>query len=92
MNQPSSQALFTPLQLCLKSSYAANHGNAMTCNQNQIRELENETFVMGDLDIRAEEIPFLCKFMTSREVLFLAQPVFPRAKNYSLTLPLTPPP
>lgn len=50
----------------------------MTCNQNQIRELgDNETFVLGDLDIRMEEIPFLCKFMTSREVPLVGARVSP---------------
>lgn len=64
----AATALFTPLQLCLKASYEANRGNAITCNQNQMRELESETLVFGDLDIALEEIPFLCKFLSNREV------------------------
>jgi len=38
-----------------------------------LRELENNVFILGDLEISIEEIPLLCRFMTSKEALSKVQ-------------------
>jgi hypothetical protein len=45
-----------------------NSENIITVNQHVLRELENNVFILGDLDISIEEIPLIIRFMASKEV------------------------
>jgi hypothetical protein len=48
-------------------AYRSSRENIITVNQHMLRELENNVFILGDLEISIEEIPLLCKFMSSKD-------------------------
>lgn len=57
------------LSVCFDPKYTrTNTENIITVNQHVLRELENNVFILGDLDISIEEIPLIIRFMASKEV------------------------